>query len=84
MLRTRAYIGQHMPLYCSAMGKIYMAFGHQDYVASYWESHQEQIQPLTRNTITELSAMYDELVFDIHGRVPYAISKELGFNVREA
>jgi DNA-binding IclR family transcriptional regulator len=137
MLRTRAYIGQHMPLYCSAMGKIYMAFGHQDYVASYWESHKEQIQPLTRNTITELSAMYDELaeirdrsmamdkeenelgvsciavpVFDIHGRVPYAISislstsrmkqvgeknllkplretaeaisRELGFNVREA
>jgi DNA-binding IclR family transcriptional regulator len=91
-----------MPLYCSAMGKIYMAFGHQDYVASYWESHQEQIQPLTRNTITELSAMYDELadirehslamdkeenelgvsciavpVFDIHGRVPYAISISL-------
>jgi hypothetical protein len=32
MLRTRAYIGQHMPLYCSAMGKIYMAFGHADYV----------------------------------------------------
>ena len=117
MLRTRAYIGQHMPLYCSAMGKIYMAFGHQDYVASYWESHQEQIQPLTRNTITEEE---NELgvsciavpVFDIHGRVPYAISislstsrmkqvgeknllkplretaeaisKELGFNVREA
>jgi len=102
MLRTRAYIGQHMPLYCSAMGKIYMAFGHQDYVASYWQSHQEQIQPLTRNTITELSAMYDELaeirehsmamdkeenelgvsclavpVFDIHGRVPYAISISL-------
>ena len=67
---------------------------------------------MTRNTITELSAMYDELVVDIHGRVPYAISislstsrmkqvgeknllkplretaeaisKELGFNVREA
>jgi IclR family transcriptional regulator, carbohydrate utilization repressor len=102
MLRTRAYIGQHMPLYCSAMGKIYMAFGHQDYVASYWESHQDQIQPLTRNTITELDAMYGELaeirehsmardkeenelgvsciavpVFDIHGRVPYAISISL-------
>lgn len=55
------------------MGKIFMACG-----------HQEQIQPLTRNTITELSAMYDELVFDIHGRVPYAVSKELGFNVRKA
>ena len=136
-IATGETVNQHMPLYCSAMGKIYMAFGHQDYVASYWESHQEQIQPLTRNTITELSAMYDELaeirdrsmamdkeenelgvsciavpVFDIHGRVPYAISislstsrmkqvgeknllkplretaeaisKELGFNVREA
>ena len=50
MLRTRAYIGQHMPLYCSAMGKIYMAFGHADYVEAYWESHQDLIQPLTRNT----------------------------------
>lgn len=59
MLRTRAYIGQHMPLYCSAMGKIYMAFGHPDYVKSYWESHQHEIQPLTRNTITELPAMFD-------------------------
>ena len=48
------------------------------------ESFTWLFQPLTRNTITELSAMYDELVFDIHGRVPYAISKELGFNVREA
>lgn len=104
MLRTRAYIGQHMPLYCSAMGKIYMAFGQPDYVASYWESHKDQIQPLTRNTITDLPAMYDELaqiretsmamdreenelgvsciavpVFDIHHRVPYAISISLGF-----
>ncbi|MDU7506416.1 MAG: IclR family transcriptional regulator, partial [Clostridia bacterium] len=61
MLRTRAYIGQHMPLYCSAMGKIYMAFGQPDYVKEYWETHQEQIQPLTRNTITGLPAMYDEL-----------------------
>ncbi|MBF4532848.1 IclR family transcriptional regulator C-terminal domain-containing protein, partial [Salmonella enterica subsp. enterica] len=102
MLRTRAYIGQHMPLYCSAMGKIYMAFGQPDYVASYWESHKDQIQPLTRNTITDLPAMYDELaqiretsmamdreenelgvsciavpVFDIHHRVPYAISISL-------
>ena len=102
MLRTRAYIGQHMPLYCSAMGKIYMAFGHPDYVKSYWENHQHEIQPLTRNTITELPAMFDELahiresgaamdreenelgvsciavpVFDIHGRVPYAVSISL-------
>lgn len=26
MLRTRAYIGQRLELYCSAMGKIFMAY----------------------------------------------------------
>ena len=75
---------------------------HADYVKSYWESHQHEIQPLTRNTITELPAMFDELahiresgaamdreenelgvsciavpVFNIHGRVPYAVSISL-------
>lgn len=84
------------------MGKIYMAFGHPDYVENYWETHQDIIQPLTRNTITGLPAMHDELaqirernmamdreenelgvsclavpVFDIHRRVPYAISISL-------
>lgn len=69
---------------------------------SYWESHLNEIQPLTRNTITDLPAMFDELaqiresgvamdreenelgvscvaapVFDIHGRVPYAVSISL-------
>ena len=102
MLRTRAYIGQHMPLYCSAMGKLYMAFGQEEYVKHYWEGHQDEIRQLTCNTITGLPAMFDELarireckmamdreenelgvscvavpVFDIHGRVPYAISISL-------
>ncbi|MEX0633978.1 IclR family transcriptional regulator C-terminal domain-containing protein [Serratia ureilytica] len=36
-MRTRAYIGQHMPLYCSAMGKIFMAYGNDDYPAHYWQ-----------------------------------------------
>ncbi len=43
------------------MGKIYMAFGQPDYVASYWGAIKIVIQPLTRNTITDLPAMYDEL-----------------------
>ncbi len=102
MLRTRAYIGQHMPLYCSAMGKIYLAYGQEEYVQTYWEQHQTQIKSLTRNTITRLGDMYQELtsirdkkmamdreenelgvsciavpVFDIHQRVPYAISISL-------
>ncbi|WP_447870577.1 IclR family transcriptional regulator [Serratia fonticola] len=61
MMRTRAYIGQHMPLYCSAMGKIFMAYGKSDYPDHYWQTHQQEIQVLTRNTITELPKMYEEL-----------------------
>lgn len=136
MLRTRAYIGQRMALYCSAMGKVYLAFGQQDYVPRYWQEHQHEIQRLTCNTITDLATMYQELasireqqmamdreenelgvsciavpVFNIHHRVHYsvsislstaklqqlgeknllvplqqtaqAISRELGFTVRE-
>jgi len=67
MMRTRAYIGQHMPLYCSAMGKIFMAYGNDDYPAHYWQTHQQEIQTLTRNTITELPKMYEELA-DIRQR----------------
>lgn len=61
MMRTRAYIGQHHPLYCTAMGKIFMAYGQADYPKQYWQSHKEQIVPLTRNTITELDQLYREL-----------------------
>lgn len=102
MMRTRAYIGQHMPLYCSAMGKIFLAYGQADYPQKYWSSHEEEIKQLTCNTITTLEALYHELedirrcgfamdreenelgvscvavpVFDIHHRVPYAVSISL-------
>ncbi|WP_075183115.1 IclR family transcriptional regulator [Pantoea sp. 1.19] len=102
MMRTRAYIGQHMPLYCSAMGKIFLAWGSSDYPARYWQSHAPVIQPLTHNTLTTLPQMLDELsdirrrglamdreenelgvscvaapVFDIHQRVPFAVSVSL-------
>ncbi len=61
MLRTRAYIGQHQELYCSAMGKVYMAFGQPEYVEQYWKSHREYIKPLTRYTIDKLDVMQQEL-----------------------
>lgn len=103
MLRTRAYIGQHMPLYCSAMGKsLYGVWSAGLCGVLLGKTIKNQIQPLTRNTITDLPAMYDELaqiretsmamdreenelgvsciavpVFDIHHRVPYAISISL-------
>ncbi|WJY15611.1 IclR family transcriptional regulator [Pectobacteriaceae bacterium CE90] len=102
MMRTRAYIGQHMPLYCSAMGKVFMAYGRADYPVEYWRSHKNEIRQLTPNTITSLTQMRKELtdirqqglamdreenelgvscisapVFDIHRRVPYAVSISL-------
>lgn len=61
MMRTRAYIGQHLSLYCSGMGKLYMAYDKPEYLAEYWLQHSEQIQPLTCNTITDLENMAQEL-----------------------
>ena len=61
MLRTRAYIGQHLQLYCSAMGKLYMAYDKTDYLTEYWQHNQQRIQTLTCNTITELEVMRKEL-----------------------
>lgn len=62
--RNAAYPCLHWPAYAALLfrdGKIYMAFGHPDYVEHYWNTHQDVIQPLTRNTITGLPAMHDEL-----------------------
>ncbi|OOF86586.1 IclR family transcriptional regulator [Rodentibacter ratti] len=75
MIRTRAYIGQHLQLYCSAMGKIYLAYDkNNDYLDEYWASHQDVIHKLTHNTITELGEMREELE-DIR-RKRYAMDKE--------
>ncbi|QIW16644.1 transcriptional regulator [Pasteurellaceae bacterium RH1A] len=61
MMRTRAYIGQRLQLYCSAMGKNFMAYDNPDYVAGYWQRQADIIQPLTQHTITDLELMYEEL-----------------------
>lgn len=62
MLKTRAYIGQPLSLYCSAMGKIFLAY-HPDpqYVEQYWHQNITLINQLTVNTITNLDDMYKEL-----------------------
>lgn len=62
MMKTRAYIGQHLQLYCSAMGKLFLAYEtNADYLAHYWQTHQPTIQQLTTNTITNIDAMKAEL-----------------------
>lgn len=61
MIRTRAYIGQHLPMYCSGMGKIFLAYDHPTHVARYWQEHKNHIVPLTPSTITNETAMQEEL-----------------------
>lgn len=60
VMRTRAYIGQYMPLYCSAMGKIFLAYGPPGTLKEYWDS-QNDITPLTANTIVDYDRMREEL-----------------------
>ncbi len=75
MLKTRAYIGQYLQLYCSAMGKLYLAYeNNTSYVVNYWQSHQDTIQQLTKNTITDLHLMQQELA-EIR-QIQFAMDKE--------
>lgn len=74
MIRTRAYVGQHISLYCSAMGKLFLAHSVKGRVETYWDTHQAEIVALTRNTITELSAMKKELA--LIEKCGYAVDRE--------
>ena len=62
MIRTRAYVGQQLSLYCSAMGKLYLAYDMKDQLEEYWTSHKGEITTLTQHTITKLPAMKKELL----------------------
>lgn len=61
LMRTRAYIGQRLHLYCSAMGKLFLAYDSQDYIPQYWQTKINDIQQLTVNTITTIEGMKKEL-----------------------
>ncbi|MEE6076736.1 IclR family transcriptional regulator [Avibacterium paragallinarum] len=62
MLRTQAYIGQRLQLYCSAMGKLYLAYEkNEDYLAHYWQQQKHNIKQLTSNTVTDIHLMEKEL-----------------------
>ncbi|WP_109428078.1 IclR family transcriptional regulator [Aggregatibacter kilianii] len=75
MLKTRAYIGQYLQLYCSAMGKLFLAYErNHNYLTEYWQSHQSIIQQLTRNTITQRDQMELELAEIRHNQ--FAMDRE--------
>ncbi|MDY2947180.1 MAG: IclR family transcriptional regulator [Mannheimia varigena] len=61
LMRTRAYIGQQMQLYCSGMGKLFLAYDSEDYIPQYWQAKSSVIQQLTINTITTIDGMKKEL-----------------------
>ncbi|NPE52089.1 IclR family transcriptional regulator [Dickeya dadantii] len=61
MLRTRAYLGQQMTLFSSAMGKLFLADDTKDALFSYWGRHQPHIRKLTPYTITDPGHMTREL-----------------------
>ena len=74
MIRTRAYIGQHISLYCSAMGKIFLAYSYAGQVADYWETHGDEIATWTAHTITDPSVMSREIEEIV--KCGYAVDRE--------
>lgn len=62
MMRTRSYIGQYMHLYCSAMGKLFLAYDESIKLMDYWARSSNIIEQLTYNTITNISVMQQELI----------------------
>jgi len=61
MIRTRAYVGQHLLLYCSAMGKLYLAHTYAGTMALYWETCRDEIATWTKHTITDPKRMEREI-----------------------
>ena len=74
IIRTHAYVGQTLSLYCSAMGKLYLAHNFKGMLEEYWRSHVAEITPLTQHTITDLAAMKKEL--KAIEKLGYAVDRE--------
>lgn len=74
IIRTHAYVGQTLSLYCSAMGKLYLAHNFKGSLDEYWASHAAEINALTQHTITDLAAMKKEL--KTIEKLGYAVDRE--------
>ena len=74
MIRTRAYIGQHISLYCSAMGKLFLAYSYAGKMEEYWDAYADEIATWTAHTITDPTVMEKEIK-DIR-KAGYAVDRE--------
>lgn len=61
LLRTRSRIGQSLHLYCSGLGKVFLAFSPDVFLEQYWERMRDSIVRHTANTIVDIAAMRREL-----------------------
>jgi DNA-binding IclR family transcriptional regulator len=56
-----SYIGKSIPIYCTAVGKAYMASMDDEMFFETWKNIEKNIVKLTDNTITTKEAMLEEL-----------------------
>lgn len=71
MFRTRSYVGQGHRIYCSAMGKCYLAFSPEGFLDRYWEEEKDHIVRYTSTTITNIEVMRHELARIRKDRISY-------------
>ena len=72
--RTRTYVGQHSPMYCSAAGKCYLAFSTDPVREAYWQRNASTMQALTENTILDKTKFFE--VLDQIKALGYALDDE--------
>lgn len=60
-IRMHSYIGKSIPIYCTAVGKAYMASMDDEMFFETWKNIEKNIVKLTDNTITTKEAMLEEL-----------------------
>ena len=61
VLRTHFYLGQRLILYCSGMGKAYLAHSPDAFLEKYWREESGEIVRRTPHTIVDINAMRKEL-----------------------
>lgn len=71
MFRTRSYVGQRLQLYCSGMGKLFLAFAPESYLEKYWSEEKKNIVRHTSTTIVDINMMRHELAFIRQERLSY-------------
>lgn len=84
MLRTRAYIGQHMPLYCSAMDREENELGVSCIAVPVFDIHHRVPYAISISLSTSrLKQIGEKNLLKPLRETAQAISNELGFTVRE-